>query len=255
MFFAFEPSSKQVKGTGTYQIDLSGSLTPETGDLNLCRLASNFLDGVPTYSGASTTGDMSSCRVSGAGPRTFTFTWDLLRQPSHFPGDTTTNLTVSLVGAVNDVRTACPIQIAAKPTVELNLISRTGAPMIFGGIYTTALRQCWSCDNIGVTPLVYWANASATNFSFDVTYEASALPQDGNSVEAALEVHYSPIGSPPPVLDVFYTETLSGGVPFDRIVGSLPSVSPGLYLGTVNVPSYEGTVPATGFFRAQTPCP
>jgi hypothetical protein len=47
---------------------------------------------------------------------------------------------------------------------------------------------------------------------------------------------------------------MAGGSQFDRMVGSIPLVLPGIYLGTVTVPSYTGNLPANGFFRIRTPC-
>lgn len=257
MNFLCDLSQKRSAGRGVLSVALPSPLSQSTGDLNIARIASNVLNGVPTYGGQAQTGDMSVCHVSGSDFAPFDW-WPVL-QPGHFPQDRTRALTMTVAGALNDVKTAalgqCPIQIAVKPSCELVLSARDGVRMIFGGFFAASQGANPYADNIGVTPLVLRGDTQATAMVFDVELNAQALPEDGTSVEADMGVNYAPSGTAPASLDVFYSTSLTGSTAFDRIVGTLNLVSPGIYLGSVPVPRVSVGSGRVGFFRARAKCP
>ena len=171
--FTYDKTARRVEGRGVASIYLSRS--PEHyGDLNLYKLASNYLHDVPLLSGGTgDTGDMSRVEVDG---NTFSYTWDLLEQPGFFPQDTSDILSVAVVGNYNEVDTAAqgydPIAAAQKPSVSVTYVSRVaGVPMIFGAMYDmSAATQFWS-DNVGITPLIL-RRSTARRFSFVVNFQS-----------------------------------------------------------------------------------
>ena len=94
---------KKITGNGNYSIDLEGLLSGSTGDLNLFKIASNYLDNVPLLSGGTEdTGDMKHAIVIGDG---INFTWNPSLQPGHFPYDITDNLSINVIEQYNEVDT------------------------------------------------------------------------------------------------------------------------------------------------------
>jgi hypothetical protein len=176
----YDHSSKQIDGRGTYVIDLTGPLSQNTGDLNLYKIASNYLHNVPLLSGGTgDTGDMHSTVVTG---RDFTFTWVPTKQPSHFPTDRSSQLSVDVLGQYNNVDNAKlskpPIQPAYKPNLRIMLASRSASTGItFGGIYNTDESQNFAADNVGITPLIP-KDTTDTHFEFDVTIESTPIAGD-----------------------------------------------------------------------------
>ena len=181
MTFTYNNANKKIAGLGNYAIALSGQLSGVTGDLNLYKIASNYLNDVPLLSrGTGDTGDMSHANVVGD---TFNFVWMPLNQPAHFPSDITDALSIEVVGRYNNVDTAAqgyaPIAAAFKPTLKVKLTSPTeDLQMIFGGIYDLSKKNLFYEDNVGITPLI--RNGSTdTQFHFDAEFESTALPGDG----------------------------------------------------------------------------
>ena len=175
--FEYAPAAKKIMATGEYTVTLAGPLSNATGDLNLYRIASNYLDDVPLLSGGiGDTGDMAAAAVMGDD---FTFTWIPTEQPSHFPTDQSDSLSIDVLGQFNNVDTVEMgyerIAPAFKPGLKVVLISQqANAGMTFGAIYTLADSQKFWTDNVGITPLI--PNTSAqTAFHFDVVFESSAL--------------------------------------------------------------------------------
>ena len=63
--FSFDPAAKKISAAGTYAVKLKDNLNEITGDLNICKITSNYLTGVPLLGGATgDTGDMSYAEVS-----------------------------------------------------------------------------------------------------------------------------------------------------------------------------------------------
>lgn len=178
--FSYDPVAKRITGGGRYQITLSGTLSSSTGDLNLCKIASNYLDNVPLLGGGTgDTGDMRRADVVGD---SFSFSWDPPTQTSYFPQNATNRLVTDVIGQYNNVDSAAQgyaaIAAAYKPSLKVTYASRSaGLPMIFGGIYDTNRSQQFWADNIGITPLVLYSS-TWTSFDFDVGFESVAIAGD-----------------------------------------------------------------------------
>ena len=177
----FDIDQKEITGVGTYDITLDAPLDNTTSDLNLYRIASNYLDDVPLLSGGiGDTGDMSQANVSGDN---VAFTWIPPDQPAHFPTDPYDVMQIEVVGAYNEVDTVAqgyePIEDAYKPTVTVELDSTdSNTGMTFGGIYSTTQSQDFWADNVGITPLIP-KSSTQTVFDFDVTFNSTAIEPDG----------------------------------------------------------------------------
>ena len=119
--FSFNPTLKQVFASGNYAITLSGFLGDTTGDLNLCKIASNYLNNVPLLGGGlGNTGDMARVDVSDD---LSDYSWFPTQQPAFFPGERLLNINMNVVGQYNNVDTAAqgfaPIAAAYKPSLEV----------------------------------------------------------------------------------------------------------------------------------------
>lgn len=177
LVFTYDSSAKKVSGTGTCVINLSKSPSAlGLGDLNLYKIATNYLHDVPLLGGGTgDTGDMSEVNVVGD---SFSYVWDLIANPSFFPQDITDTLSVDVVGQYNNVDTAAqgysPIAAAYKPSVDITYASKTsGLPMIFGAIYDTAEANEFWQDNVGITPLILHTS-SVKKYAFDVAFQSIA---------------------------------------------------------------------------------
>jgi hypothetical protein len=178
--FQFDRPAKRIAGSGAYSIVLAGPLSARTGDLNLYKIASNYLEDVPLLSGGSgDTGDMRAVEVTRDGRVT---TWYPAQRPAHFPSDRGRKLSVMVLGQFNTVATArqgfAPIAPAVKPSLRVELEARQpyGA-MSFGGFFSRDRAKDFAADNIGITPLIR-AGTRHTAFDFDLRLESSALPMD-----------------------------------------------------------------------------
>ncbi len=246
---SYDRLAKRLSATGQYTIRLAGTLGPGTGDLNLAKLASNYLDDVPLVDGTTNdTGDMAYAHVVAG---TLDTLWIPPDKPGYFPNEQTSNLLVDVAGAFNQVDTAAlghhAIQAAFKPSLKLTLASADpDIPMIFGGFYDTNKAQDFAADSVGVTPLVL-KSSSATQFQFAVALESTALSGDGRGILCDLAATGAP---PASATEVYYTESLSH--PFRRYVGDLNLTTPTASTGTVAIPfPPDAPPPAAGFFRAQ----
>lgn len=183
MSFSYSAAQKRITGIGQYSITLDGALSDTTGDLNLYKIASNYLHDVPLLSGGTgDTGDMERADVIGD---SFSFSWIPPDQPSHFPGDITDYLSVDVVGQYNNVDTAAQgyeaIKPAYKPSLKVILSSQqAGLEMIFGGIYDWDKRRDFWEDNVGITPLIL-RQSTSVEFHLDIEFESEALPGDGSA--------------------------------------------------------------------------
>ena len=181
MRFKYLEAEKKILGSGSDLILLAGSLGDANEDLNICKIASSYLDDVPLLSGGfGDTGDMAAAEV--VAPE-FQFTWNPSLEPAHFPQDTTDSLSINVLGQYNNVDSAAqgyePIAAAYKPSLKVTLASRFRAVgMIFGGMYDTGKSSLFWEDNVGITPLVL-RQSTRRLFSFAVTFESQALPGDG----------------------------------------------------------------------------
>ncbi|MCB8977859.1 MAG: hypothetical protein H6657_10585 [Ardenticatenaceae bacterium] len=177
-----QPYNKQVSGSGIYQISLDGLMAPH-GDLNLYRIASNYLIDVPLLSGGNgNTGDMATVWYAYDGSANHQWTPTLINN-AHFPNDEADQLMVEVEGACNEVDTAAqgyaPIVAAAKPSLKLTLTSQNpDAGVRFGAFYDTSKSQDFWEDNVGITPLVN-VNSPNTDFAFNVEFMSTSVISDG----------------------------------------------------------------------------
>lgn len=194
MCFRYNKSKKRINGKGKYSITLDGPLSSATGDLNLFKIASNYLDDVPLLSGRKgDTGDMSYAKVVGDD---FNFTWFPPKEPGHFPTNKVTNkLSIDVIGQYNNVDTKKqgyePIEAAYKPSLKVVLTSKKlDTPMIFGGVYDDKQKDLFYANNIGITPLVL-KHSTEIKFEFDVEFESIAV--EFKRVQTGLQgdTHYS----------------------------------------------------------------
>jgi len=184
MDFNYNVLEKRIIGTGEYSIELDSSLSDSTGDLNLCKIASNFLNDVQLLDppgGIGNTGDMSRVIVHGNG-EIYPWEWDLLKENATFPYCITDYLSIEVFGEYNNVDTAAQgyeaIAPAYKPSIKVEFYSKDKSiEMIFGGIYDISKSQMFWEDNIGITPLIL-KQSTKTEFDFDLKFESTALPQD-----------------------------------------------------------------------------
>jgi hypothetical protein len=177
MKLSFTPSGKKISGTGRYQISLSDVLTE---DLNVYKIASNYLRNVPLLDGTTgDTGDMQKATAKGVG--SLNFEWIPWQNPGFFPTDKSPSLDITVFGQHNIVDTArqgyAPIKPAYKPTVEVKLTS-ADAPLTFGAFYDVAHGTEYFSDNIGITPLIRAGSTTATFFDFGMELSSNAIAGD-----------------------------------------------------------------------------
>ncbi len=179
--FQYQAACKRLSGGGTYAIVLDGPLA-EVADLNLLKIASNYLKDVPLLTGGTgDTGDMQSAVVSGNG---WTIAWNPPAQPAFFPSNQADGLCINVSGCRNVVDAAAQghqrIAAASKPSLCVSLVSKQpGIPMIFGGVFDAAKAQKFWEDNVGITPLVL-RGSPWTSYEFDVVVSSAAVAADGS---------------------------------------------------------------------------
>lgn len=184
-------TAKKIIGAGQYTIQPQGDLTYLTGDLNLYKIASNYLYDVPLLSGGrGNTGDME--KVYYARGDGVVNEWvPTPEPPGHFPIEAADKLSVDVIGQYNNVNTLemtdedgnyfdfC-IEPAFKPGIRVDLTSQQpDVAMTFGAFYTTTFSQTFSADNVAVTPLIRQPRGQQV-FHFDVEFESKALVGDGS---------------------------------------------------------------------------
>lgn len=175
-FVSYDFDQSKITGNGTYSIALEDVLFLH--DLNLYKIASNYLDDVPLLPDSSIgdTGDMRQVIATGDD---FVFTWTPPITPGFFPTNQTDYLKVEVLGNLNHVDTQAmgyaPIAPAFKPPMTVVLSStQPGVDMTFGAFYVVPLNQAFWEDNVGITPLVPFFSAQ-TQFSFVVTFTSQGL--------------------------------------------------------------------------------
>jgi len=177
--FSYNSAQKDITGAGTYNVNLAGTLSDSTGDLNLYKLASNYLVNVPLLDGTTgNTGDIKNAVVSGGGLSDFTW----IPTYTTYPQDYRNPLTVATAGDYNQVDTEAQgyalIAPAYKPNMTVALSSaQTGLPMIVGMAYNNGQSQQFWSDNVGITPLIL-RSSTYTNYNFDVAFNSSAIAGD-----------------------------------------------------------------------------
>ncbi|MCF8104489.1 MAG: hypothetical protein K9K64_03310 [Desulfohalobiaceae bacterium] len=178
---AYDPEAPGVQGSGTYLVELPGELSGSTGDLNLYKLASNYLQDVPLLSGhRGNTGDMKAalisweqCNHEWRPPETSSLLLDDLE---------TSAVTVEVRGDHNRVDSAAQgysrIEPASKPTLVVGLFSRQGeVPFGFFAEYAQEKKRDFWEDNVGMNLLVL-EKSRQRFFNFEVTFRATSLSGD-----------------------------------------------------------------------------
>lgn len=172
--FQYDSEMKKITGGGTYHIHLDGLMSSATGDLNLYRLASNYLIEVPLLCNPNfgNTGDMDTVFVDG-GPN-FQKIW--LPPFDSFPNDNLDLLTVDVTENYNSVDTKAQghesIMPAHKPSMKIKLKAwESDYRMRFGAIFDETMSKAFYSDNVGITPLIN-KNSPFTDFSFDFDFES-----------------------------------------------------------------------------------
>lgn|GEM_PF-1763883 len=176
LFFSYADIDKIVSGSGDYHIHLSDALSEESGDLNLYKIASNYLYNVPLLDPPfwGDTGDMSYTEVLGNAAG-FPFFWYPADNPGYFPGYFTDSLAVYVYGEYNNIDTVAQgyeyIAPAWKPSISVTLNSEDNAEITFGGIYDLDHSSEFWSDNIGITPIIL-SNSDMTDFDFSVIFNS-----------------------------------------------------------------------------------
>jgi hypothetical protein len=176
MRLSYDPATQRVTGTaGQLEVTLTDTLAAGDADLNLYRLASNYLDDVPLQTGGTgDTGDMKHALVSYAAdgdPRDFT--WVPPNQPAHFPQDASPYLSIDVVGTVN-LADPVPNKTPRKPSLGVTLIAQTpGTSLIAGLAWDVSKGKDFAADNVGITPLVLKDLTTGTRFEFAVALEST----------------------------------------------------------------------------------
>ena len=172
---------------GKYSITLDDKLSDLTGDLNLFKIASNFLIDVPLRSGGNgNTGNMSLANIYFNDK--LKKTW-IPTQGTSYPSNSTNNLAMDLIGCYNNVDTLAQghpfrIEPAYKPNMRVKIERRTidevRTKMILGTAYDENKKQDPFADNVSITPLIL-KSAPEKIFNFDVWFEST--PFRKNNVE------------------------------------------------------------------------
>ena len=198
--FTFTPSNKKVSATGTYSITLSSNLSSATGDLNICKIASNYLQNVPLLSGSvGDTGDMKNCYVVADND---SYVWEPTVNPGFFPQERVDNLAMVVVGQHNIVNTRAQgytaIKSAYKPTMQVNYALRRPGNS-FGMIPQTVLTDIFSGTkmNASLWKIPTWQGNGDGTWVGQTQFRCSqnyGLPPVSNGSAKVLLETYNPTG-------------------------------------------------------------
>jgi hypothetical protein len=179
---SYDPAAQRVFGSGTLLITLDGTLADAGADLNLERIASNFLHDVPLQiGGEGDTGDMRHAMVRYApNGDSRDFSWFPPALHSHFPADSSHYLRIEVLGQLNTVDTQAlgepfQIEIARKPTLKLTYTSATD-PIFSGLIWDASEGQNFAADNVGINHLLRQGATSSKVFTLPFSFESTVIP-------------------------------------------------------------------------------
>ncbi|MBU1005557.1 MAG: hypothetical protein KJ561_07015 [Nanoarchaeota archaeon] len=181
LYFSYDPDEKKVTGYGDYKITLAGALSDSTGDLNLYKIASNYLNQTPLLTeGIGDTGDMGYVNITGT---SLNGIWIPTTPSGYFPGEQNNVLSIDVSGEHNVIDSAAQgyayIEPAYKPSLKV-VLSSLDAPITFGGFYDVPKGKDFWEDNVGITPLIKQPN-STLSYDFNVSFESLALEDDGKN--------------------------------------------------------------------------
>jgi len=192
------PSDQQVRVHGTYQIFLTQPLAESLkGDLNILKIASNYLRAVPQQTGKiGDTGDVKTVEFTFDAEQTL---WDIA-DPSastfFLPGRVcSTLLRAALQGDYYDVDSRAqgfdptPIICAYKPSITVSLSPKDPYPLTMFAHCEDGLDTAESAkhgkdvhfsegywyDNVGITPLVMSAHNPQQEFHFGIECIATSI--------------------------------------------------------------------------------
>lgn len=191
-------SDQRVYASGTYQIHLLQPLTEaQKGDLNILKIASNYLRAVPQQTGTcGDTGDVGTVAFTFddqksawdiADPTASTFFQPALRGADY--------LRMELSGNYYDVDSRAQgfdpssIVCAYKPSLTLTLLPKASYPLtIFAhcedGIDAresdklgrdVRFSEGYWYDNVGITPLILCTECSEQTFLFEIEWSATSI--------------------------------------------------------------------------------
>jgi hypothetical protein len=183
---AFDSAAQTIHATGTLTVTLDGTLASAGADLNLGKIASNFLTNVPRQAGPpGNTGDMARIEVlysAGTDPTDPpNFTW-VPTDGTTFPGDTSAFLQMNVVGQVNTVDTLAlgesfQIAVARKPTLSVAYTASDPADALSAGLsYDIATSQDFASDNVEGVFQVRQTTTAHTSMTFGITLDAGLPP-------------------------------------------------------------------------------
>lgn len=252
----YDPLGKRVTGGGTYRIGLDGPVAAAGGDLNLYKLASNYLDDVPLLDGTvGDTGDMTHADYT---TDSTSDTWLPPLQPGHYPGPATDRLSITAHGDFCDVDTLAQsetnfraIQAAYKPSLRVDLVAQApGYGLIPGFGYQTSLSRIYLADNVGITPVIT-SGSTTTQFVYDVSIESWALPGDGTGMDVVLDATTA-VATNWPSIEVYMEESLAV-CRTNRLVGFIGHTGATNYHGSVEIPKRPGAGDNGGYLRLVAP--
>lgn len=176
-----EASQRVLSSGGGLHVELNNPLSTVGLDLNLYRLASNYLIDVPLQTGGfGDTGDMVRAGVfyvSGIP----SLNWSP-RDGTTFPFTFSSTLAVNAIGDTNIVDTLkqnepFQIAIARKPTTRIRYTSfAPGVALIFGGAFDNGKSQDFAADNVSLGALVIKGTTDTTSLDFGVQISSELPP-------------------------------------------------------------------------------
>jgi hypothetical protein len=183
--YSYLPQQKIISGNGTYSVRLEMSPYEKGENVNVYRIASNYLDDVNLLDGTiGDTGDMEEVSVDLGYT---SFIWDIEGLPSHFPWDFTDDLDVFVKGRYNIVDAIEMgadgfVKAAYKPSLQVRLIDQSGKKqMTFGAMWDSEANS-FEFDNVGITPLFPYT-ITTRDYDFDLSIMAEALADDSYNAD------------------------------------------------------------------------
>lgn len=227
----YDPLRQAIHGTGNLTVTLSAPLMTAEADLNLGKVASNYLVNVPRQgSTVGNTGDTDHVDVSfavGSDPRDFTW---VPVQGTTFPQDTSPRLQLDFAAAVNTVDTIAlqvpppQIAVARKPSLAVTYASQDQQTVLSAGLsYAASKSQDPFADNVEGVHQVRRAATAATMMTFAITLDSTPvdvtlLPAPAVAVEQSAG-QSDPAGAAPIRFDVRFTQPVTGFDSADVILG------------------------------------
>lgn len=214
--FSYNYIDKIITGSGVYYVSLDAPLDDNTGDLNLYKIASNYLNNVPLLCSTinENTGDMQQANIDGTGS-SYPIIW-IPTDGDTFPYDITDSLSVDLTEEYNNVDTYAQgygyyIEPAFKPSLKIVLTSQqSNIDMICGLMYDENSDTLFYEDNVGITPLIL-KQSGLTQFDFDIEFESKVnvpqvnIPVFDPAVNTFFDSLYIKLFTDTPEADIYYT--------------------------------------------------